>query len=127
VQRLVAALNHLYRSEPALHRLDNDPAGHEWLHIGDSDNSILAFERRDDRGHAMLVVCNFTPTSHRGYRIGVNRPGGYDLLLDTDAADFGGSAFNQLAHLDSEAVPFHGRDNSVLVDIPPLSVTFWRG
>ena len=45
VQRLVADLNRLYRSEPALHQRDCDPSGFHWAVGDDRSNSVFAFLR----------------------------------------------------------------------------------
>ena len=74
VQALVRDLNHLYRDVPALHALDCEAAGFEWLVSDDAENSVFAWARLDGLGGVALVVCNFTPEPRRGYRLGV--PGG---------------------------------------------------
>src|SRR6185503_12219860 len=45
LQRLVGDLNRLYRGEPALHELDCDPAGFEWIDANDADNSVVSLLR----------------------------------------------------------------------------------
>ena len=72
IQQLVRDLNALYRSEPALHQVDFDWQGFEWLELHDWENSVLAFLRRGkDPDDAIVVVCNFTPVVREDYRIGV--------------------------------------------------------
>ncbi len=92
VQALVRDLNALYRSVPALHALDCEGSGFEWLVLDDVDNSVFAWMRkgRDDRERCLVVV-NFTPQLHRDYRIPVPFAGRWREVLNTDAAIYGGS------------------------------------
>ena len=97
VQRLIRDLNRLYRETPALHRLDCEAAGFEWIDSQDAANSVLAYLRRgDDGGPPVLVVCNFTPVPRHDYRIGVPEGGAWMELINTDAADYGGSGIGNL-------------------------------
>ena len=126
VQALVRDLNRLYREEPALHRLDCEAAGFEWLSNDDADNSVFAWLRHDDAGRSALVVCNFTPVPRLGYRVGV--PAGVSAwreVLNTDSSHYGGSNMgNQHAALPVEAVAEHGREQSIVMTLPPLSALF---
>ena len=90
VHRWMKDLNRAYREVPALHELDVDPAGYEWLEANDSRASVLAFMRRDREGRAVIVICNFTPVIHRNYRIGVPEPGHWAEFLNSDAEIYGG-------------------------------------
>ncbi|WP_374301915.1 1,4-alpha-glucan branching protein GlgB, partial [Paracoccus sp. (in: a-proteobacteria)] len=88
MQRLVRDLNGLYRDQPALHRLDCDPEGFEWIDASDAEQSVLVYMRKSDDGSPPVVIlCNLTPQVHREYRIGLPRPGGWREVLNTDAAD----------------------------------------
>ena len=126
VQRLVRDLNQLYRKHPALHRLDCEAHGFEWIVSQDAEQSTLAWLRRDDQGAQMLVVCNFTPVPRHGYRIGVpGGPGNWVTLLNTDAALYGGSNVGDgSAPLAVESVPAHGHAYSLLLTLPPLATLF---
>src|SRR5690606_32171694 len=92
VQRLVRDLNHLYRREKALHTLDHELAGFEWIDCSDADHSVYACLRRGRSEDAqILVVCNFTPVPRHDYRVGVPSPGFWREVLNTDAREYGGS------------------------------------
>ena len=123
VQRLVRDLNRVLRAEPALHEVDTEPAGFEWVDANDSDNSASTWLRwsRDHREVA-VVACNFTPVPRYGYRVGVPRAGFWRELLNTDAGDYGGSGFGNLGGVGTEPVPFHGREQSLALNLPPLAV-----
>ncbi|MFO1252592.1 MAG: 1,4-alpha-glucan branching protein GlgB [Inhella sp.] len=125
VRRLVQDLNALYRAEPALHRLDCESAGFEWLVADDADNSVLAWLRHDGQGRMMMmVVCNLTPVPREGYRIGC--PGAaWRERLNTDSEHYGGSNLgNGSGPLTVEPIPAHGRSHSLALTLPPLATLF---
>ncbi|HYD67707.1 1,4-alpha-glucan branching protein GlgB [Azospirillum sp.] len=118
---LVRDLNRLYRDEPALHELDCDPAGFEWIEANDSENSVLAFLRKGrDPGHVFVVVCSFTPVPREDYRVGVPLPGDYVERLNTDAGVYGGGDVGNGGSVTAEDVPWHGRPYSLCLTLPPL-------
>jgi 1,4-alpha-glucan branching enzyme len=128
VRLWIAALNELYRSEPALATGDADPAGFRWI-IGDDDtHSVFAWLRLDPAGEAppVLVVANATPTVHHGYRIGVPAGGRWTEVLNSDAEIYGGSGTGNLGGVDAEDHAWHGYDRSLPVTIPPLGVVVLR-
>ena len=121
VRRLVRDLNHLYRSTPALYRLDCDPEGFHWIDAANAAESIVSYLRRG-RGPAELavIVCNFTPVPREGYRIGVPRPGRYRERINTDATDYAGSGIGNAGEVHSEPHPMHGHPHSIALNLPPL-------
>ena len=120
----VRDLNALYRSEPALHTLDCDPGGFEWIESNDAENSVLAFVRHGTRGKPVLVVVNFTPVPRRDYRIGVPLRSGWREVLNSDAEEYGGSGVGNWGRVIADYVPWHGFDQSIGVSLPPLGVLF---
>ncbi len=124
VQRLVTDLNQLYRTVPALHRLDCMPEGFQWMSLNDAHQSVIAFIRTDGT-HKMLVVCNFTPVPRTGYRLGVPGGHGWREVLNTDAALYGGSnCGNQGGILQTEFIPIDGQPASVVLTLPPLGTIY---
>jgi 1,4-alpha-glucan branching enzyme len=123
VQRLVRDLNHLYRETPALHQREFTPEGFEWIEHGDAQRSVVAFARRgDDAGRIVVAVCNFTPTVHHGYRIGVPEPGVYRERINTDSAHYGGSNVGSaFGEFTAEPIAWHGRRHSIGMTLPPLA------
>jgi alpha-1,4-glucan:alpha-1,4-glucan 6-glycosyltransferase/4-alpha-glucanotransferase len=126
VQRWVADLNRLHRTERALHELDHEPAGFEWIDFSDTANSVLTWLRRARDGSTVLVVCNFTPVVRHGYRIGVPGSGRWVELANSDAAEYGGSGVGNLGGADARPIAAHGRPWSIEVTLPPLGAMFFR-
>jgi len=123
VRRLVRDLNFLYRDEPALHQLDCDPAGFQWIDVANAAESIVSYLRRSgDPQELAIVVCNFTPVPRDNYRIGVPRPGRYRERINTDAAEYGGSGVGNAGEVHAEPHPIHGQQYSIALRLPPLGV-----
>jgi len=127
VERWVADLNRAYRREPALHELDHEPAGFEWIDANDSDNSVITFLRHGRTSDELiLVAANFTPVPRPAYRIGVPRGGYWQELLNSDAADYGGGGWGNFGGLEAEPTPYHGRPYSLCATLPALSALFFK-
>ncbi len=127
VQRLVRQLNGLYREEPALHALDFSGTGFEWVAHDDADASIIAFLRKPSQGGStVLVVCNLTPLPRHAYVLGVPHAGFWREMLNTDAADYGGSGMGNLGGVETSGQSAHGRPHAVSLTLPPLSTLMLR-
>ncbi|QJE03417.1 1,4-alpha-glucan branching protein GlgB [Massilia forsythiae] len=120
VQQLVRDLNAVYRRYPALHQLDVEARGFAWITHEDRDNSVFSFIRKAANGDAVVVLSNFTPVPRHGYRIGVDQPGRYAEILNTDATRYGGSGLCN-EPLQTEAAGAHGRPCSLSLTVPPLA------
>jgi 1,4-alpha-glucan branching enzyme len=125
VQAMVRDLNHLYAETPALHQVDFDASGFEWIDYNDSDNSILSWIRRDRAGEFVIVVTNLTPIAREKYSIGVPVPGTYTELLNTDSVRYGGSGISN-AVLESTGQSQHGRPNSLSLRLPALATLIFK-
>jgi 1,4-alpha-glucan branching enzyme len=127
VRKWVDDLNRLYRREPALHELDCNPAGFEWVDCNDSQGSTLSFLRKDRSTNAIiLVVCNFTPVPRWNYHIGVPRTGFWRELLNSDAPYYWGSGLGNSGGVEADPVFVHGRPCSLSLTLPPLAILFFK-
>lgn len=125
VQTLVKNLNSIYQQTPALYENDFEENGFEWIEADDRHNSIFAFIRKAKSGHGdIIVVSNFTPIVRTAYRLGVNMPGSYIQIINTDDTLYGGSGVNSCDAMQSQEVPWHYRDHSIELDVPPLATVF---
>ncbi len=125
-RRLISDLNRLYREYPALHKLDTNPSGFQWVDASDAIHSILAFLRKGNGDSIILSVCNFTPTTHHNYRIGVPRSGVWEEVLNTDAREYGGSGQGNFGKVETAPISYHGWFHSLNLTLPPLAVVFLR-
>jgi 1,4-alpha-glucan branching enzyme len=120
LMRFVAALGRAYHAQPAFWRWDHDPAGFRWIDCADRAQSVVSYLREDGDAHA-IVVLNMTPVPRADYRIGAPTRARYRVLLDSDAAEFGGSGFARQDVVIPDAVPCHGFAASLRLALPPLS------
>ena len=127
LSRWVEDVNALYRREPALHELDFDPAGFEWVDSHDAEQSVLTFLRKGrSTGDIILVVCNFTPVPRRNYRAGVPRGGFWREILNSDGQEYGGSGQGNIGGADAAPIAAHGRLHALTITVPPLSTVFFK-
>ncbi len=122
---LVGTLNHLYRSEPALHQGEHARECFEWIDANEAERNLLSFWRKgradDDR---IAIVCNFSGVPQMNYQIGVAKPGFWREVLNTDARLYGGSGRGNFGGIESRPLPSHGHAHSLMLDLPPLSALF---
>jgi len=123
VQHLVRDLNRVLRAAPALHQLDFEPAGFEWVDHSDAQHSVLSFLRRGQEGSGLvLTVCNFTPVVRQSYRVGVPAPGSYVERINTDSRFYGGGDVGTpLGAAVAQPVAWHQRPYSIELNLPPLA------
>jgi 1,4-alpha-glucan branching enzyme len=127
VQAWMEQLNRLYREEKALHELDNEPTGFEWIDCNDANFSVISLLRKGKLPKdKVVVVCNFTPIPRMQYRVGVPVGGYWRELLNSDSADYGGSGMGNMGGREAEAIPVHGRPYSLSLTLPPLGAIFLK-
>lgn len=127
LHRLIRDLNRIYHEEPALHEVDFDWSGFQWIDFSDADNSVIAYLRKAKSTQAAIVcLCNFTPVLRRDYRIGVPEPGWYRELINTDGIAYGGGNMGNGGGVHAEEIPHHGFRYSVTVILPPLSILWLK-
>lgn len=74
----------------------------------------------------ILVVSNFTPAPRSGYRIGVPLGGFWKEILNSDGKEYGGSGLGNLGGVAADAIPHHGREYSLSLTLPPLSLILFK-
>ena len=124
-QACIRALNHFYLNTPPLWDNDRDWNGFTWLVADDKCNNVLVFVRRDRTGDERIIAVNFSPVKRENYRFGVDKIGVYEEVFNTDDAQWGGSGAGS-GTVAAEAIPSHGRPQSMAVTIPPLGAVIWR-
>ena len=127
IKRLVTDLNRLYKNEPALHQIDFEWQGFDWLDLHDWENSVIAFARRGRSPNDLIVVvCNFTPVPRDDYRIGVPVGGFYQELLNTDSEIYSGSNLGNSGGVWAVPEPMAGKPFRLSLRLPPLGVLFLK-
>ena len=126
LQNYVKELMKIYRKYPAMYAGDVRPEGFEWINADDGDRSIFSFVRHvPENKHQLLFVCNFTPVDRPDYRVGVLNRKIHRLILDSDAAEFGGSGKERPTEYKPQAKPCDGKKYSIAYDLPAYGVAIF--
>lgn len=121
LKQLVSDLNRLHVTETALHQLDFEEAGFQWIDCLNAENSVLAFLRRNKSGdETVFAAFNMTPVIRRDYRLGLDTPGTYREILNSDSKFYGGSNVGTFESI-AEPIPAQGRPWSIQLNLPPLA------
>lgn len=127
LQHYVKELLHLYRKTPALYDADQSPSGFEWINADDADRSIFSFVRRSQNGKSnLLFVINFTPVARPDYRVGVPQRKQYRLVLNSDAAEFGGSGKELPVVYKAQKGECDGQPYSIAYELPAYGVAVFK-
>ncbi len=127
LQKWVKDLNKFYKNEPCLYEIDFSQMGFEWIDFQDAESSIICFLRKcHSENTYLLIICNFTPVLRSDYKIGVPSPGLWKECLNSDAEIYGGSGNGNCGGILSSSKPAHGKDQSISITLPPLSVVFFK-
>jgi 1,4-alpha-glucan branching enzyme len=124
VARLVADLNEVYRSSPALWSRDTTPDGFSWIVGDDAGHNVFAFSRHGSAGEVLVCVANFAAQPYEGYRVGLPQAGRWQEVINTDFTGYGGSGVGNGGFIDAQDHSWHGRPASAELRIPPLG-TLW--
>jgi 1,4-alpha-glucan branching enzyme len=121
IQALIRDLNKLYRELPALHEMDCDPSGFEWIITDDAGGNVFAWIRKGNDARARcLVVVNFSPNVYYNYRVRVPFAGKWREVLNSDSAYYGGSNVGNVG----EVRTLEGLVPELNLTIPPLAAIF---
>jgi 1,4-alpha-glucan branching enzyme len=127
MQHWIRDLNRAYREEPALHAIDFEEGGFEWIDVGNWEESVITFLRKTKSlADSILVAGNFTPVPRYNYRVGVPSSGYWRELLNSDAEDYGGSGLGNLGGVEANDESSHGHRRSIIVTLPPLSIVLFK-
>lgn len=126
-QGYIRFINQLYLKEKALWENEGDWSGFEWIDVNNYNQSILVFCRRAKAVENFLViVINLQPIGYRDYRIGVPEMTTYREILNSDAAQFGGTNQVNDGIVVAQKIPWHGRENSVEITVPPIGAVILK-
>ncbi len=123
-QALVRDLNHVYRDEPALWQVDVEQWGFRWLVGDDAANNVIAFARFGTDGRPVVAVCNLSPVPRHGYRVALPQGGVWRELVNTDAAEYGGSGLGNAGQVQAQDTAWGGEQHCADLTLPPLA-TIW--
>ena len=125
--KYVAKLNELYKSEPALYELDDKEDGFVWVDNYNAAETVLAYERVSNDGSRLLIAVNFTPVLREAYVLHVPDMGRYNLVLDSNSAEYSENAEKESRDVISSSI--QADDNGkyeLTISIPSSSIVVYR-
>lgn len=126
-QSFVQTAGRLYRQEKSFWQKERGWEGFTWVDADNAAQSILVFLRRaQEKRDFLLVVLNFRPETYREFRVGVPGPGKYQEILNTDSQAFGGSGQVNAGIIKAEKIPWHQREYSLKITVPPLGGVIFK-
>ena len=126
IQKLIQDLNKLYKKEPALYQKQFSPEGFEWIEWNDTENSVLSYIRKGNtKEEQVIIIGNFTPVPREKYKLGVPNNTTLKLLFNSDDKAYGGSGIGKKTAKPS-VQGWHGRPNSVELNLPPLGILVYK-
>ena len=127
IQKTIARLNELYKTEPALYENSFEHTGFEWIDFQDSENSVISFLRKGNHHEeSLLVVGNLTPVPRENYRIGVPEAGNWKEIFNSDDSQYGGSGVKNANLVHAEKVSQHDKNYSVVLTLPPMAFIYLK-
>lgn len=127
LQQLIQKLNKLYKNEGALHELQFDADGFEWIAHDDAENSVIAFLRKGKKETNNIVVAvNFTPVPRDSYSIGVKQKGTWTNVLNSDAEVYHGSGYIIHQSVNTKDMAMHGKQYIIDLILPPLACVAYK-
>lgn len=127
MQNYVRDLNNLYKNEKALFEIDFSYEGFEWIDCNDREHSIVSFLRKGkDWRDSLVILCNFTPTPHENYCIGVPFDTEYTEIFNSDWEKYGGSNMGNFEPVNAKSESLHNKPYSISLTVPPLSTIVLR-
>ena len=124
LQNYFKKINEFYKANPAFWQIDYSWEGFSWISSDDKDNSVIAFRRIDEKCKEIIVVCNFTNVERCDYRIGIPKKGAYKIVFNSDDVEFGGEGKGNKGKLKTESINMHGFEQSISLDLPPMSAIY---
>ncbi len=126
LKQYTADLNKFYLKNSALWEDDYSWNGFQWIVSDDSDNSVVAYIRKDNSGKGLISLCNFTNVTRKGYKIGVPKAGTYRVAFSSAEAKYGGRGESTALPVRAKKKPMHGFDYSIELDLEGLSTLYIR-
>jgi 1,4-alpha-glucan branching enzyme len=127
LQRMFQDLNELYRTHPALWKLDSSPEGFRWMDSGDAGGNTFAWLRFDGAGQQIAVAVNFASEPWTQHRVGLPEAGTWKEIFNSDLAVYDGTgAHGNNGAITAQADPYYGFPASATIVIPPLGAVFFQ-
>ena len=127
MQDYVRSLNEFYKNNAPFWEIEDSWDGYQWIDANDANRNMISYIRSDSAGNRVVVICNFAPVTWEGCVVGIPDAASYAPVLSSDEARFGGSG-REIGRLRvNRKKPCHGFDQSITLDVPPLTTLYLVG
>jgi 1,4-alpha-glucan branching enzyme len=117
----VRELNRLYRSRKALHQLQFEPGGFEWVDLNHRAESVISYLRKGrGDGDLILVVLNLTPIPRHDWKVRVRGRTRWKEVFNSDARDYGGAGDVYNPDVPVEVLEAEEAYVELTLHLPPL-------
>ena len=125
LNRLVADMNKLYTTKPALYAKDTSWEGFEWINCITPNACMLSYIRKTDKpDETLVVVANFADVKQE-FRVGVPYEGKYKEILNTDARIYGGQDIVNKKVCSTVEAEWDGKPYAIDMVSAPLSISIF--
>ncbi len=125
LNQMVADLNRLYTSKPALYAKDTSWEGFEWINCITPNACMLSYIRKTDNADDMLVVVANFADVRQEFRIGVPCEGKYKEIFNTDDKSYGGSGCINNKVCETLDMEWDGKPCAIDMVSAPLSISIF--
>jgi len=128
MQRFVKAMNKLYLETAALWDIDDSWDGFEWIEPDLADINVIAYKRKDKKGHEIMIALNFSPVTREDFTLKVSKMGLYEEIMTTDRYEFGGkNRLNEAAIRTVTTITENGaKQNEIRINLPAMGGVIFR-
>ncbi|MGR1196232.1 1,4-alpha-glucan branching protein GlgB [Alloscardovia omnicolens] len=126
MQNFTAQLNQFYKDNSPLWKIDNSYDGLEIIDADNTNESVLSFIRKNDKGEFLICVFNMAPVERRGFTIGVPVAGEYEEVWNTEMREFGGVWKQNNPHTHTQPGLWKDYQQSLTFTAPALGASIWK-
>lgn len=125
MQKFTKMLNAFYTQHNAMWQVEDSWDGFQWINPNDADHNVISFLRYGQKpASSVMCLCNFANREWTYYRVGVPQAGEYVITLNSDDKAYGGKGIIRKKTYKTEATPWDGFEQSIVVKLPPLSAMY---
>ncbi|MGI6211716.1 MAG: 1,4-alpha-glucan branching protein GlgB [Anaerovoracaceae bacterium] len=127
MKKFVQDLNQLYKMSSALWIADDRQEGFTWIDADNAKDTVYTYYRTDPDGkdeETLVIALNLSGREFPEYDIGVPEGKKYGVLIDSDAARYGGSGLRKEYEYKVQKVQkgtVNGRKQIITIPLPPRS------
>jgi len=122
MQECVKDLNHLYSSYPAMHELQFETGGFEWIDLNHRAESVASYRRKGkNEEDDLLIILNFTPVVRHNWKVNVYGKPGWTEIFNSDSKKYWGTGDVFNPSIDCKLIDKNTNLYEINVHLPALS------